>query len=197
MIGSLRGELKLRQAPVVIVECGSVGYEVETPMSTFLELPAIGEPVFLYTHLVVRETAHSLFGFATEAEKALFRLLLGVSGVGAKMALAILSGMTVADFERCVQLEDAAVLVKIPGVGKKTAERLVVELKDKMEGLEGTGPSPEAAPAGGHEDLVSALVHLGYSRHEAERGVVKALKDGAGDRFEELLRRTLRILSGR
>jgi Holliday junction DNA helicase RuvA len=192
MIGSLRGELKLRQAPVVIVECGGVGYEVETPMSTFLELPAIGEPVFLYTHLVVRETAHSLFGFATEAEKALFRLLLGVSGVGAKMALAILSGMTVADFERCVQLEDAAVLVKIPGVGKKTAERLIIEMRDRIDRSPTlrvvAGPAAVAGDARG--EAVDALVSLGYKPAEVKRLLTSIDIDGKS--AEDIIRLALR-----
>jgi Holliday junction DNA helicase RuvA len=171
MIGSLKGELIARQAPLVIVECAGVGYEVETPMSTFLELPAVGQTVFLHTHLVVRETAHSLYGFATTAEKAMFRLLLGVSGVGAKMALSILSGMTVADFERCVQLEDAAMLVKIPGVGKKTAERLIIEMRDKIDRSPDlrvvSGPAVVATDA--RSEAVDALVSLGYKPSEVKR----------------------------
>ena len=171
MIGSLKGELIARQAPLVIVECAGVGYEVETPMSTFLELPAVGQTVFLHTHLVVRETAHSLYGFATTAEKAMFRLLLGVSGVGAKMALSILSGMTVADFERCVQLEDAAMLVKIPGVGKKTAERLIIEMRDKIDRSPDlrvvSGPAIVATDA--RSEAVDALVSLGYKPSEVKR----------------------------
>jgi Holliday junction DNA helicase RuvA len=171
MIGSLKGELMIKQAPLVTVECAGVGYEVETPMSTFLELPAVGQTVFLHTHLVVRETAHSLYGFATAAEKAMFRLLLGVSGVGAKMALSILSGMTVADFERCVQLEDAAMLVKIPGVGKKTAERLIIEMRDKID------RSPDLRVVSGlaavetdaRSEAVDALVSLGYKPAEVKR----------------------------
>jgi len=169
-----------------------VGYEVETPMSTFLELPAIGEPVFLYTHLVVRETAHSLFGFATEAEKALFRLLLGVSGVGAKMALAILSGMTVADFERCVQLEDAAVLVKIPGVGKKTAERLIIEMRDRIDRSPTlrvvAGPAAVAGDARG--EAVDALVSLGYKPAEVKRLLTSIDIDGKS--AEDIIRLALR-----
>lgn len=192
MIGSLKGELKLKQAPVIIVECGGVGYEVETPMSTFLELPAVGESVFLHTHLVVRETAHSLFGFATAAEKALFRLLLGVSGVGAKMALSILSGMTVADFERCVQLEDAAVLVKIPGVGKKTAERLIIEMRDRIDRSPAlrvvSGPATvEADPRG---EAVDALVSLGYKPAEIKRLLTSIDIDGKS--AEDIIRLALR-----
>ena len=171
MIGSLKGELMVRQAPLIIVECAGVGYEVETPMSTFLELPAVGQTVFLHTHLVVRETAHSLYGFATAAEKAMFRLLLGVSGVGAKMALSILSGMTVADFERCVQLEDAAMLVKIPGVGKKTAERLIIEMRDKIDRSPDLRvvSGPVAVETDARSEAVDALVSLGYKPTEVKR----------------------------
>ena len=128
MIGRLSGTVIDKQAPGLIVDCHGVGYEVETPMSTFLELPAEGEPVTLLTHLIVREDSHTLFGFATGAEKQLFRALLRISGVGAKMALAILSAMTPGDFQRCVEYEDATTLTKIPGVGKKTAERLIIEM---------------------------------------------------------------------
>jgi Holliday junction DNA helicase RuvA len=123
----------MKQAPQIIVECQGVGYEVETPMSTFLDLPNIGEDLFLYTHLLVRDDAHMLFGFASEAERHLFRALLKISGVGAKMGLAILSTMKVDDFERCVEYEDAATLVKIPGVGKKTAERLIIGSTERTQ----------------------------------------------------------------
>ncbi len=133
MIGSLRGKLTSKHAPQIIVECQGVGYEVETPMSTFLDLPSIGEDLFLHTHLLVREDAQILYGFSSEKERSLFRTVLRISGVGAKMGLAILSAMSVSDFHRCVQYEDAAMLVKIPGVGKKTAERLIIEMRDKID----------------------------------------------------------------
>ena len=192
MIGSLKGELMVRQAPLVIVECAGVGYEVETPMSTFLELPAVGQTVFLHTHLVVRETAHSLYGFATAAEKAMFRLLLGVSGVGAKMALSILSGMTVADFERCVQLEDAAMLVKIPGVGKKTAERLIIEMRDKIDRSPDlrvvSGPVPVETDA--RSEAVDALVSLGYKPTEVKRLLTTV--DTEDKTAEDIIRLALR-----
>ena len=171
MIGSLRGKIVYRQAPQVIVECGGVGYEVETPMSTFLELPSVGESAFLHTHLVVREDAQSLYGFATEREKRLFRTLLKISGVGAKMALAILSGMSVQNFERCVKLEDSATLVKIPGVGKKTAERLIVEMRDKIDKVPGTVtviPGSEAI-ADARGEALDALVALGYKPAEVNK----------------------------
>ena len=192
MIGSLKGELMVRQAPLVIVECAGVGYEVETPMSTFLELPAVGQTVFLHTHLVVRETAHSLYGFATAAEKAMFRLLLGVSGVGAKMALSILSGMTVADFERCVQLEDAAMLVKIPGVGKKTAERLIIEMRDKIDRSPDLRvvSGPVAVETDARSEAVDALVSLGYKPTEIKRLLTTV--DTEDKTAEDIIRLALR-----
>ena len=192
MIGSLKGELMVRQAPLIIVECAGVGYEVETPMSTFLELPAVGQTVFLHTHLVVRETAHSLYGFATAAEKAMFRLLLGVSGVGAKMALSILSGMTVADFERCVQLEDAAMLVKIPGVGKKTAERLIIEMRDKIDRSPDLRvvSGPVAVETDARSEAVDALVSLGYKPTEVKRLLTTV--DTEDKTAEDIIRLALR-----
>ena len=192
MIGSLRGTLTFKQAPMVIVECGGVGYQVETPMSTFLELPAVGEELFLHTHLLVREDAQALFGFATESEKFLFRTLLKVSGVGAKMGLAILSGMTVAAFERCVQLEDTAMLVKIPGVGRKTAERLVIEMRDRIARAPVTplaGDSRGAAPDARNE-AIDALVSLGYKPAEIKRLLATIdLKDKSA---EDIIRLALR-----
>jgi len=195
MIGSLRGELKLKQAPLAIVECAGVGYEVETPMSTFLELPAIGEVIFLHTHLVVRETAHSLFGFATPEEKALFRLLLGVSGVGAKMALGILSGISVDGFRRCVRTEDAATLVKVPGIGRKTAERLIMEMRDRLDkeqsGMPGEAPLRGQGSAG--DEAYDALVALGYKPAEAAR-LIAAVDGDDIQGSEELIRRALKSM---
>jgi len=133
MIGSLRGRLAGKQAPHVVLECHAVGYEVETPMSTFLDLPKSGTEIFLFTHLLVREDAQILYGFATDEERSLFRTLLKVNRVGAKMALGVLSAMTASDFRRCVEYEDAAMLSKVPGIGKKTAERLIMEMRDKID----------------------------------------------------------------
>jgi len=171
MIGSLRGRLAAKKAPGIVIECGGVGYEVETPMSTFLELPAVGEELFIHTHLLVREDAQLLFGFATDDERHLFRTLLKVSGVGAKMGLAILSAMTVSDFERYVQLEDTAMLVKIPGVGKKTAERLIIEMRDKIEKGPAHVVTAGAARVSGdaRSEAVDALVSLGYKPAEVKR----------------------------
>lgn len=192
MIGSLRGRLTSKQAPAVIIECGGVGYEVETPMSTFLELPPSGEDIFLFTHLLVRETAHSLYGFSTEDEKSLFRMVLGVSGVGAKIGLAVLSSMSVSDFERCIQLEDAATLEKIPGVGKKTAQRLIIELRDKIEKtphlVAVTGTAKVEADS--RSEAVDALVSLGYKPTEVKR--LLAAIDVDDKSAEDIIRLALR-----
>jgi Holliday junction DNA helicase RuvA len=196
MIGSLRGKLTSRQPAAIIIECAGVGYEVATPMSTFLELPPVGAEVFLYMHLLVREDAQTLYGFATEEEKQLFRTLLKISGVGAKMGLAILSAMTVRDFERCVQADDAAMLVRIPGVGKKTAERLIIEMRDKID----KAPlQAVAARAGGDEVdprslAVDALVSLGYKLTEVKRLLAQIdLKDKSA---EDIIRLALRQTVG-
>jgi len=170
MIGSLRGRLELKQAPRIVVECQGVGYEIETPMSTFLELPTIGAELFLYTHMLVREDAQILYGFMTDVERSLFRTLLRISGVGAKMGLAILSTMSVADFQRCIKVEDAAMLVKIPGVGKKTAERLIIEMRDKIDATQALADSTKISQqANPKSEAVDALIALGYKAHEVNR----------------------------
>jgi Holliday junction DNA helicase RuvA len=172
---------------------------VTIPLSTFYRIGDPGAEVTLLTHTHVREDALALFGFLTAAEQALFERLIAVSGVGPKLAVSILSGIEAPDLVLALRSSDVARLTRIPGVGKKTAERLVLELKDKVQDLAAAEePAPSAGPAAtAKDDLVSALVHLGYSRPEAERGVDRALKDDATGRFEDLLRRTLRILSGR
>jgi Holliday junction DNA helicase RuvA len=192
MIGSLKGMLASKQAPLIIVECAGVGYEVETPMSTFLELPAVGTEIFLHTHLLVRDDAHTLFGFSTEDEKALFRLLLKVSGVGAKMSLAILSGMGVGDFERCVRYEDTAMLVKIPGVGKKTAERLIIEMRDKIEESPAQALLAKAGKVvtDSRSEAIDALVALGYRPAEVKRLLAKL--DIEDKSAEDIIRLALR-----
>jgi holliday junction DNA helicase RuvA len=198
VIAQLRGRLVRKDTQEVVVDVSGVGYRVAIPLSTFYRLGELGGEVTLLTHTHVREDTLALFGFLTAAEQALFERLIAVSGVGPKLAISILSGIEAPDLVLALKSSDVARLTRIPGVGKKTAERLVLELKDKMQGLEAAAreaPS-EAQPASAQDDLVSALVHLGYSRPEAERGVERALKDGEG-RFEELLRRSLRILSGR
>ncbi len=192
MIGSLRGKLTAKQAPSIIVECAGVGYEIETPMSTFLELPAVGSEIFLHTHLLVREDAHSLFGFSTQNEKVLFRLLLKVSGVGAKMSLSILSGMGVSDFGRCVRYEDTEMLVKIPGVGKKTAERLIIEMRDKVEQSPAQVMMEKADKVitDARSEAIDALVALGYKPAEVKRLLAKL--DTEDKSAEDIIRLALR-----
>ena len=165
MIGRLSGTLLEKAPPHVLVDCNGVGYEVDVPMSTFYNLPHTGEKVVLFTHLIVREDAHLLFGFGTASERALFRQLIKITGIGARMALAILSGMTVADLSQAVTLQEAGRLVKIPGIGKKTAERLLLELKGKLGadiGVVGGAVRDDA-----QTDVLNALLALGYSDKEA------------------------------
>ena len=197
MIGHLRGQVVRKQPPQLVVDVSGVGYELEAPMSTFYDLPAVGEAVLLYTHLVVREDAHTLYGFVREAERGLFRALLRVSGVGPKVALALLSGMNADEFARCVQREDVASLTRLPGVGKKTAERLIVEMRDRLERLEDRGLVDAVRPRGAGtvapsavDDAVSALVALGYRVPEASR-MVRAVA-GEGLASEELIRAALK-----
>jgi Holliday junction DNA helicase RuvA len=179
MIGTLRGTLTAKLAPQVILECHGVGYQVETPMSTFLELPPIGQEVFLYTQLQVREDAQTLYGFSSIEEKGLFRNLLRVSGVGAKLALSVLAAMSVRDFERCVRHEDAGVLVKIPGIGKKTAERLIIELRDRIAKASAGGAGNVDSSAGGpRSEAADALIALGYKPPEVNRLLSQLEIDG-------------------
>ena len=198
MIAQLRGRLLRKQPQEVVLDVGGVGYRVSIPLSTFYRLGEPGEDVNLLTHTHVREDTLALFGFVSPSEQALFERLIAVAGVGPRLAIAILSGIETPELVEALRTGDVARLTRIPGVGRKTAERLIVELREKMQGFSLPG---EAAPAPGQasprDDVVSALVHLGYSRPEAERGVERALKDGGAGRFEDLLRRTLRALSGR
>lgn len=191
MIGSLRGKLTFKQAPHIVVECQGVGYEVETPMSTFFDLPAVGEELFLHTHLLVREDAQILFGFGSEQERSLFRTLLRITGVGAKMGLAILSTMSVGDFQRCVEYEDAATLVKIPGVGKKTAERLIIEMRDKFDKVPAApGATKVPVETNPRSEAVDALVALGYKMGEVNKLI--GSMDVAGQTAEDIIRSALR-----
>jgi Holliday junction DNA helicase RuvA len=180
MIGRIAGTLLEKNPPQILVDVSGVGYEIDVPMSTFYNLPAIGEPVVLVTHLVVREDAHLLFGFLTGAERALFRQLLKISGIGARMALAVLSGLSVGELAQAVALQETARLVKIPGIGKKTAERLLLELKDKLPagslGATKVGAGGTALPDAA-SDILNALLALGYSEREA-LGAMKTLPPG-------------------
>ncbi|HSN19288.1 MAG TPA: Holliday junction branch migration protein RuvA [Usitatibacter sp.] len=168
MIGRIQGILTEKNPPQVVVVTHGVGYEIDVPMSTFYHLPRTGESVELLTHLVVREDAHLLFGFLTAGERTAFRQLLKVSGVGPKVALAVLSGLSVDDLALAIAAQDAARLTKVPGVGKKTAERLVLELRDRLPATAGA-PRAGAAPARG--DVVNALLALGYNDREAQAAV--------------------------
>jgi Holliday junction DNA helicase RuvA len=192
MIGSLRGPITSKTPPQVTVEVGGVCYEVEAPMSTFFHLPAVGQDVRLLTHFVVREDAQLLYGFATEDERRLFRSVLKVSGIGPKIALALLSGISVEGFIMCVQNEDVAALVRVPGIGRKTAERLIVEMRDRLKPAAEGGDStavPVAQGASPEVEAFGALVALGYRPAEATR-LLKAAGPGTHS-TEELIRRAL------
>jgi holliday junction DNA helicase RuvA len=192
MIGSVRGRIASKSPPQLMVDVGGLGYELEAPMSTFFHLPAVGEEVSLLTHLVVREDAHVLYAFATEGERRLFRSLIKVSGVGPKIALALLSGISVDAFSRCVVNEDITALTKVPGIGRKTAERLVVEMRDRLKDSEapaGLGVVPIAASASPESEAYGALIALGYRPAEATR-LLKAAGPGTHS-TEELIRRAL------
>jgi Holliday junction DNA helicase RuvA len=199
LIAQLSGRILRKSPQDVVLDVHGVGYRVLIPVSTFYRLGAeAGEASLrIYTH--VREDALQLYGFASETEQALFERLIDVAGVGPKLAINILSGIEAADLVQALRGSDVARLTRIPGVGKKTAERLVVELRDKMpQVLEGGAEASAPAAQGGiKDDLVSALANLGYARGDAEKGVERALRDAGGGRFEDLLRRSLRVLSGR
>jgi Holliday junction DNA helicase RuvA len=194
MIGLLRGRILDKRPPQLLLDVHGVGYEVDAPMTTFYDLPAVGEDVVLFTHLAVREDAHTLYGFAKRTDRDLFRNLLRVNGVGARLALAILSGMETRAFIACVQAGDTGALVKLPGIGKKTAERLIIELRDRLELPAATATSTAAAiPAASPvEDAVSALVGLGYKPQEASR-MVRTLET-ANLSSEEIIRGALQAM---
>ncbi|MEJ2423033.1 MAG: Holliday junction branch migration protein RuvA [Candidatus Thiodiazotropha sp.] len=196
MIGRLRGEIAVKQAPHLLLDVQGVGYELEAPLSTFFNLPDVGQSVSLLTHLIVREDAHVLYAFGSETERSLFRSLLKVSGVGAKMALAILSGMSAEEFTRCVETDDVTTLVRLPGIGRKTAERLIIEMRDRLTKL---GDTPgvvltpvsgvSAPPPSASSDALAALVALGYKSQEAQR-MIKAV-EVEGMESEALIRAAL------
>ena len=183
MIGRLRGIILEKQAPNLVLDVQGVGYEVAAPMSTFIHLPAINEEISLFTHLIVREDAQLLYGFASVRERLLFRSLLKVNGVGAKLAITILSGSDVDDFARSVQEGDAASLTRLPGVGKKTAERLIIEMRDRLKDISGAmGLKPvvsvAAKLAGAKDEANDALISLGYKPAEAEKMIRSLDTDG-------------------
>lgn len=192
MIGRITGRLVEKSPPHLLVDVGGLGYELQAPMSTFYHLPEPGEVVTLFTHLQVREDAHILYGFVSGTDRQLFRTLIRISGVGAKMALAILSGMEAAAFQRCVQEGDTAALVRLPGIGRKTAERLVVEMRGRLEGEAGLRPASTVGVAAVDplEDARQALISLGYRPQEAQR-MVKGI-EVAGRSSEDIIRQALR-----
>lgn len=198
MIGFLRGVLIAKQPPSLLVDVQGVGYEVDAPMSTFFQLPSLGEEVRLFTHLAVREDAHTLYGFGSETERGLFRTLIKVNGIGAKLALGILSGVGPDEFVAAVQRGDVALLTRLPGIGKKTAERLVVELRDRLGDFSGGAPvvgvkaSVIDAPSDAVGDAVSALQALGYKPNDASRMVKAVAEDDMGS--EELIRLALKTM---
>lgn len=201
MIGRLRGVLIEKKAPSLVIDVNGVGYEVEAPMTTFYELPKVGEEVTIHTHLVVREDAHLLFGFIKETDRALFRSLIKVSGVGGKLALALLSGMPSHDFIKTVRSNDIASLTRIPGVGKKTAERLIIEMRDRLKELlpesqeaeEHVAVPDDGMPPDEIKDAVSALIALGFKPPEASR-MVSGI-DTKGLPSEEIIRQALQSVS--
>ncbi len=202
MIGRLRGTLLHKHPPTLVLDVSGVGYEVEAPMTTFYDLPDTGTEVTLFTHLVVRDDAHLLYGFSQEAQRNLFRSLLKVNGVGPRVALAILSGLTYDEFMACVANEDVARITHVPGIGKKTAERLIIEMRDKVMIAEpqtgtATGTAPGATGASALDpigDAVSALIALGYKPQEASRAVRGV--DTADQSSEEIIRQALRAMAG-
>ncbi len=195
MIGRLRGTLLEKQPPFLILDVHGVGYELEAPMSTFYDLPAVGQEVLLHTHLAVKEDAHNLFGFGSKLERSLFRSLIRISGIGPKLALALLSGMRPEELIDCIENQDSAQLTRLPGVGRKTAERLVIEMKDRVADFHTTpGSGPRAPAAGGGtddavSDAISALVALGYKPAEAGRLVRQFPTDGLPS--EQIIRQAL------
>ncbi len=205
MIGRLRGIILEKQAPELLLEVGGVGYEVAMPLTSFYQLPEAGNEAIVYTHFVVREDAQLLYGFINQTERSLFRQLIKANGIGPKLALTILSGMTAQQFVRCVQLDDVTTLVKLPGVGKKTAERLLVEMRDRLKdwGLPVTTPATDSMiiqddeavfslPESAEQDAISALVSLGYSQLQASKAVQKVKRADAGS--EQMIKDALRSM---
>lgn len=210
MIGRLRGQILAKHPPQLLLEVNGVGYELEAPMSTFYDLPAVGETVTLLTHLAVREDAWTLYGFIRDRDRALFRSLIKVTGVGARMALAILSGMDAARFAQCVEQEDTTALTRLPGIGKKTAERLIIEMRDRIGAVmiaPGAALPPLTAAQSASEvstvgkttedqalaDAIGALIALGYKPPDANR-MARAVDDGAKT-AEEIIRAALRAVN--
>ncbi|MBL0123327.1 MAG: Holliday junction branch migration protein RuvA [Betaproteobacteria bacterium] len=192
MIGRISGVLLEKNPPQVVIDVNGVGYEIDVPMSTFYNLPKLQETVALFTHMVVREDAQLLYGFGTEAERATFRQLLRVSGVGPKVGLAVLSGMSVNDLAEAVAMQESGRLTKVPGIGKKTAERLLLELKDRLKvdvriSVGGEAPAPSSAA-----DILNALISLGYNEKEALFAIKQLPRDAS---VSDGIRQALKLLS--
>lgn len=204
MIGRLKGTIIEKQPPQILVDVGGVGYEAQAPMTSFYPMPAVGEQVILHTHLSVSENSHQLFAFYTQDERKLFRTLIKVSGVGPKMALAILSGMPANEFVQCIIEGNSAALVRVPGVGKKTAERLIIEVKDRLKGWESLdstqatfGSNLQASPQSAMTaDAESALVALGYKPTDAAKVIARVQHGATIETSEELIRLALKSLAG-
>ena len=179
MIGRLRGTLIEKNPPQVMVDVSGVGYELDVPMSTFCNLPAEGSAVTLFTHLVVREDAELLYGFATKAEQSAFRTLIRISGVGPRIALAVLSGMTTEQLADAIEKGETVLLTRVPGIGKKTAERLILELKGKLAGTGAAPAAPAGAPGSSRADVAAALIALGYSDREAQAAAKRVPEDAS------------------
>lgn len=205
MIGRLNGIIVEKQAPDLLLDVGGVGYEVQMPLTSFYTLPDIGQTAIIYTHFIVREDAQLLYGFSNQTERSLFRQLIKANGVGPKLALTILSGMTAQHFVRCVQFDDISTLVKLPGVGKKTAERLVIEMRDRLKDWGVTASTPltdklilqddEAIfspPASAEQDAISALLALGYSQAQATKAVQQQVVPGISS--EQLIKAALKSM---
>lgn len=194
MIGRLRGTLLVKQAPHLLLDVKGVGYEVDAPMSTFYSLPEQGSEIMLHIHMVVREDSQTLYGFTSEAERSLFRSLIKVNGVGARLALTILSGISVDEFAACVEQHDSASLVRLPGIGKKTAERLIIEMRDRLKDLPAMDESAAVSAAGNGpdplQDAVSALIALGYKPPEASR-MIRSVSSADDLGSEDLIRLAL------
>lgn len=200
MIGFLTGNLMQKLPPFLLLDVNGVGYELEAPMSTFYNLPAEQQPVSLYVHLVVREDAQLLYGFSDQDQRELFRSLLKINGVGPRVGLAILSTLSATEFVNCIRNEDAALLTRVPGIGKKTAERMILDMRDRIStlalaGNTGSGPVPLVTEDNPVQDAIGALVALGYKAAEASRAV-DAIKDQSEKR-DDLIRNALQFLSRR
>jgi Holliday junction DNA helicase RuvA len=195
MIGFLRGKLAFKAPPLLMLDVNGVGYEVEAPMTTFYNLPAIGTEIKLHTHLVVREDAHILFGFSTEADRSMFRTLIKVNGVGPKLALTILSGQSAEEFHRCIHNNDTQALVRLPGVGKKTAERLIIEMRDRLPDLGDSAGSSVISvdqsqrASNPKQEAISALCSLGYKPLDASKMVQNISAEGKS--CEDIIRLAL------